>query len=241
MPALPGCEHKKDRNERRNCTKEKIAAHLETYLKYPAEAKKAGEEGVAVISFVVRKDGSVTDQMIEEDPGYGMGAAALKAVKKLNKEWIAGEHMGEIASVRMKIPVPFVIPKKEVKEKPAVPVTDVYTVVDVMPAYKGCEGKSQADSRQCSFQKIMEYTSENLKYPAEAKEAKVEGTVKVKFVIDEEGNITSPMIVEGIGGGCDEEALRLLNEMPPWSAGMQADKPVKVAMELPFRFKLRGE
>ena len=241
MPSLSGCENKKDRNERRDCTKEKVSEHLVTNLKYPAEAKKEGEEGVAVISFVVRKNGEITDQVIDEDPGFGMGAAAMKAVKRLNKLWVPGEHMGEIASVRMKIPVRFVLPEKEVKEKPAVPTTDVYTTVDEMPAFKGCEDKAAAESRQCTFQKIMEYTDENLKYPEEAKTAKVEGTVRIKFVIDEEGMLTAPMIVEGIGGGCDEEALRVLNSMPPWKAGMQDGKAVKVEMELPFRFKLRGE
>ena len=242
MPSLPGCENKKDRNERRDCTKDKISEHLVTYLKYPAEAKKAGEEGVAVISFVVRKDGEITDQVIDEDPGFGMGAAAMKAVKRLNKLWVPGEHLGEIASVRMKIPVRFVLPEEKVKEeKPVAPTTDIYTVVDEMPAFKGCEDKTAAESRQCTFQKIMEYTNENLKYPEEAQTAKVEGTVRIKFVIDEEGMLTSPMIVEGIGGGCDEEALRVLNSMPPWKAGMQAGKAVKVEMELPFRFKLRGE
>ena len=242
MPSLPGCENKKDRNERRDCTKDKISEHLVTDLKYPAEAKKAGEEGVAVISFVVRKDGEITEQLIDEDPGFGMGAAAMKAVKKLNKLWVPGEHMGEIASVRVKIPVRFVLPEEKVKEeKPVSSTTDVYTVVDEMPAFKGCEDKAAAESRQCSFQKIMEYTNENLKYPEEAQAAKIEGTVRIKFVIDEEGMLTSPMIVEGIGGGCDEEALRVLNSMPPWKAGMQDGKAVKVEMELPFRFKLRGE
>jgi TonB family protein len=241
MPTLPGCENKKDRNERRNCTREKIAQHLVTYLKYPPEAKKAGEEGVAVISFVVRKDGDVTDLMLDEDPGYGMGAAAMKAVKRLSKEWLPGEHLGEVASVRMKIPVQFEIPDEQVEEKSAIQSTDVYTVVDEMPSFKGCGGKDAVESRKCTFQKIMEYTNTNLKYPEEAKTAKVEGTVKVKFIIDEEGNVTSPSIVEGIGGGCDEEALRLISSMPQWNAGHQDGQPVKVEMELPLRFQIRGK
>jgi len=240
MPCMPGCESRKDRNERRDCTKEKVSEHLIASLKYPAEAKKAGEEGVAVISFVVRKNGEVTDLVIDEDPGFGMGAAAMKAVKKLNKLWVPGEHLGEAASVQMKIPVHFVLPEVE-EVQSAAPASDVYTVVDEMPVFKGCEDKSVAESRQCTFEKIMEYTDENLKYPEEAKTAKVEGTVRIKFVINEDGMLTSPMIVEGIGGGCDEEALRVLNSMPPWKAGIQDGKAVKVEMELPFRFKLRGE
>ena len=241
MPSLQGCENKKDRNERRTCSNDKVTEHLVTYLKYPAEAKKAGEEGSAVISFVVLTDGSVTDFAIDEDPGFGMGASALKAVKKLNKLWLPGENKGETVNVRMRIPVRFVLPESKEKTAPPAPVKDVYTNVDDMPAFQGCEDKAASESRQCTFQKIMEYTNENLKYPEEAKAAKIEGTVRIKFVINEEGTLTSPMIIDGIGGGCDEEALRVLNSMPTWKAGIQDGKPVKVEMELPFRFQMRGE
>ncbi len=241
MPSLPGCENKKDRNERRECTKAKIAEHLELFLKYPSSAKKAGEEGVAVISFVVRKDGEMTDVEIADDPGFGMGPAALKAVKKLNGTWLPGEHLGEVASVMMKVPVNFELPVKDAKEESIAAVSDVYTVVDEMPAYKGCEGQSANESRQCTFEKIMDYTNANLKYPEEARTANVEGTVKIKFIIDEEGAVTSPSIVEGIGSGCDEEALRLVTSMPAWQAGIKNGRAVKVEMELPFRFKIRSE
>ena len=240
LPSLPGCETKKDRDERRNCTKEKIANYLVEYVKYPSEAKKAEVEGMAVISFVVRKDGQVTDMQITDDPGSGLGEAAMKAVKKMNKLWVPGSLKGEIVSVKMTVPVKFVLPEEEEEEVKPV-VGGVYSVVDIMPAFKGCEDMDAKEGRQCTFKQIMAYVSENIKYPAAAKEAGLEGTVMTKFVIDEEGNMLTPVIVSGIGNGCDEEALRLLNEMPKWNAGMLDDKAVKVEMELPFRFQLGGK
>jgi protein TonB len=60
--------------------------------------------------------------------------------------------------------------------------------------------------------------------------------VIVKFIIDETGKVTNPVIEKGIGAGCDEEALRLVSAMPQWTPGMQDGKPVKVSMKLPFQF-----
>ena len=238
MPSLTGCETKKDRNDRRSCTKEKIAAHIAETTRIPKEAVEAGADGTAVIEVVVYADGSVSDLVLVEDPGYGMGEVAMKSIKKLNKQWKPGEHFGEQVSVRMKIPVPFVLPEVEVEEAP-VAAPDVYRVVDVMPAYEGCG--TQSDPKNCTFTKVMAYMTENLKYPAEAKSANVEGTTRAKFVVGIDGSISDVAVVDGLGHGCDEEVVRLISQMPNWSPGVQDGKAVKVEMELPVTFKLPKE
>jgi len=85
---------------------------------------------------------------------------------------------------------------------------------------------------------FYEYIGENLKYPAEAKKEGVEGKVFVQFVVDKNGKLTEVMAVKGIGAGCDEEAVRVLNEAPNWNPGMVVDMPVKVRMILPINYKL---
>lgn len=236
MPALEGCQTKKDRAERRSCTKAKIDEAVSAELKYPSEALKNDEEGVAVISITIDVEGNVSELMIEEDPGFGMGAAALKAVKKLSKQWYPAEHFGEKVAAQFKIPVSFVLPEEEEEPAPVVK-PDVYTVVDEMPAYQGCDS---GDS-QCTYGAVIEYLTTNLKYPDEAKTEGIEGTVKARFVIDEAGAVTSVQLIEGIGGGCDEEALRLINEMPAWRAGVHQGEAVKVQYDLPVRFQIRGK
>lgn len=74
-------------------------------------------------------------------------------------------------------------------------------------------------------------------YPQEAKEKGIEGRVIVQFIVDEEGNVTEPTIVKGIGGGCDEAALQAV-KTATFKPGKQRDKPVKVQFTLPITFAL---
>ncbi|NVJ85593.1 MAG: energy transducer TonB [Algoriphagus sp.] len=78
----------------------------------------------------------------------------------------------------------------------------------------------------------------NLKYPTTARSKKIEGTVVLKFVIEKDGSISETQVLRGIGGGCDEEALRVLKLSPNWTPGIKEDQPVRTEMRLPIRFKL---
>ena len=238
MPSLLGCESKDDRNARRDCTKEKIAAHVIATTHTPKEAIAAGVAGTAVVELVVYGDGTVSEPVLVEDPGYGMGEMAIKSIKKLKKQWQAGEHFGEKVSVRMKIPVAYTLPEQEKVEAP-VSKPDVYRVVDIKPAYAGCG--TMDDPKNCTFEKVMKYMTDNLVYPAEAKTAGVEGTSTARFVIGKDGSITDVKVQNGLGHGCDEEVVRLIGQMPNWSPGVQDGNAVRVEMELPVTFKLPKE
>jgi periplasmic protein TonB len=116
----------------------------------------------------------------------------------------------------------------------------VYTIVETMPLFPGCENVEEVQARaSCSNQKVLAFLSGKIKYPAEALENGIKGTVYVSFVIDREGNVTNTKVLRGIGSGCDEEALRVVNEMPQWIPGTQRGKPVKVQYNLPIRFMLK--
>jgi len=60
-------------------------------------------------------------------------------------------------------------------------------------------------------------------------------------VVDETGNISDIQVLRDIGGGCAEEAIRVVKSMPPWKAGKQNGNPVKVYFKLPVTFKLGSE
>jgi periplasmic protein TonB len=87
---------------------------------------------------------------------------------------------------------------------------------------------------------LFKYLSENIKYPAIARENGIEGKVIVKFVVSRDGSIQNATVVRGIGGGCDEEALRVVKGMPNWKPGKNNGKPVNVTYNLPVSFKLQG-
>jgi TonB family protein len=85
---------------------------------------------------------------------------------------------------------------------------------------------------------LDDYFKMNLKYPALAKENGIEGRVIVKFVVKSDGTVANPIIVRGIRGGCDEEAIRLVKSMPKWIPGKQNDKPVNVYYTHSVNFRI---
>ena len=84
----------------------------------------------------------------------------------------------------------------------------------------------------------MNYLAESLKYPEEAKERGIEGTVVMAFIVNSDGTISDIETLRGIGGGCDQEAMRVIQNAPKWTPGQLGGKAVRVRMRLPLQFKL---
>ena len=83
------------------------------------------------------------------------------------------------------------------------------------------------------------FLKDNLRYPADAREQYISGTVYLTFVVERDGSITDIRILRGIGGGCEEEAVRVVRMMPKWTPGKQNGNPVRVQFNLPIRFTLQ--
>lgn len=86
---------------------------------------------------------------------------------------------------------------------------------------------------------VNAYLAANVHYPDAARDAGIEGPVQIEFVVDEEGNVTQARVVRGIGGGCDQEALRVVAGMPRWRPGRQNGLPVKVFFNVVVKFRLQ--
>jgi protein TonB len=82
------------------------------------------------------------------------------------------------------------------------------------------------------------YLSDNLKYPTQARRMGVEGSVILVFVINTDGSIQDVEVLRGIGGGCDEEAVKIVKNAPKWEPGKQRGRAVRTRMRLPIKFKL---
>ncbi|MFC5283444.1 TonB family protein [Pedobacter alpinus] len=82
------------------------------------------------------------------------------------------------------------------------------------------------------------FLSENIKYPEEARKANINGRVFCQFVVEKDGSLTKIRVVRGIGGGCDEEAVRVLAISPKWNPGMQNGEPVRVSYTIPIFFQI---
>ena len=117
---------------------------------------------------------------------------------------------------------PTVVEEKEVEE------TEIFTVVEENPGFPGGD-----EAR-------IQYLQSNMKYPTMARESGIQGKVYVTFVVEKNGNVTDVKILRGIGGGCDEEAIRVVKAMPKWTPGKQRGKAVRVQFNLPIQFTLNG-
>jgi TonB family protein len=101
-----------------------------------------------------------------------------------------------------------------------------FTKVDIVPEFPG------------GFEAFGRYLGKSLRYPALARENGTQGRVIIAFVVEKDGTLSDVKIAKGIGDGCDEEALRVINNCPPWKPGIQNGKPVRVAYSVPISFAL---
>ena len=124
---------------------------------------------------------------------------------------------------RIETYVPYTPPDMEEEEEAE---EIVFVIVESMPSFPGGD-----EAR-------IEYLRQNISYPIMAREAGIEGTVYLTFVVEKNGEITSVRVLRGIGGGCDEEAVRVVENMPLWIPGKQRNIPVRVQFNLPVKFIL---
>jgi protein TonB len=115
-----------------------------------------------------------------------------------------------------------------VEEEEEVQEMEIFTVVESMPTYPGGDAAR------------MKFLQENIKYPQMARESGIQGTVYVTFVVEPDGSVSDVRVLRGIGGGCDEEAVRVIKAMPKWIPGKQRGKPVRVQFNMPIKFTLQG-
>jgi protein TonB len=174
--------------------------------------------GDLVIEDPVEVDIPPTEQKVQPPPPPPPPQLEVVEDEELVEE---DEIMSTEVTQDTKIDIPVIEPE----EGPSEP--EIFTIVEEMPTFPGGD------------QALLEYMAKNTKYPPLARENGLQGIVVVTFVVDEKGKINNVQVLRGIGGGCDEEAIRVVQSMPAWKPGKQRGMPVRVQYNLPFRFTLR--
>lgn len=106
---------------------------------------------------------------------------------------------------------------------------EVFVVVEDQPQFKG------------GMEAFYRYVSSEMTYPVAARQNGVEGKVDVQFVVERDGSVTNVQVINGIGSGCDEEAVRVVKNSPAFQPGSQRGKAVRVRLAMPIIFKLNPE
>jgi TonB family protein len=106
---------------------------------------------------------------------------------------------------------------------------ETFTVVEEQPSFEG------------GMDAFYRYIASEMKYPLQARQQGIEGRIFVQFVVEKDGSLSDVQAIKGIGSGCDDEAVRVIQNAPSFKPGKQRGKPVRVRMVMPITFKLDGQ
>ncbi len=127
----------------------------------------------------------------------------------------------------------------------SIDTSKVYPIAEFMPMISNCAAldTTHQAKMQCSQELLLKFIYANVQYPDSARLQGIEGTVVINFIVNPDSTISEAKIVRDIGGGCGDAALYVINALNPlglkWAPGRQGTVPVKVAMNIPVKFKIK--
>ena len=229
--------------------------YLSKNVKYPAEAHAIGAQGRVIVSFTVKKDGSIADTKVERSVNPYLDKEAIRVIAAMPK-WKPGKQRGEAVNVKFTVPVAFRLsdpptPKaEEIKQSDLDEVVvvgygpqedstpgavgvkgenanQVFTVVETMPKFPGGQGG------------LFQYLAKSFKYPTIAQKNKEQGRVIIQMIIGADGSLSNVKVLRSVSPSLDAEAVRIVENMPKWEPGIQKGQPVSVQYTIPIVFRLQ--
>lgn len=178
----------------------------------------------------------------------GVQHSAVGSVTEMfdEEEYLALE---DVEFVDLSIDDPFEAPRSAIPPPPPPPpepiVEEIFRVSEEMPLFPGCHSQGNDKQKQlCSNQKLMAFIYNHLKWPHNARNSTINGTIVIQFVVEKDGTITNIKIIRDIGFGFGQEAKRVIKLMAKqyggkWIPGKQRGRPVSVQMNIPIRFNIK--
>lgn len=257
MPRFPGCDDAGDsETDKKRCADKKMLDFLYSNLRYPDRAVRNGIEGQVVVSFIVEKDGSLSNIKSIRSPDESLSEEAIRMIRLMNEKdekWIPGEQKGQKVRVEFILPILFNLSEKDIQKEagsPDLKNKDIKMISKeglspAFPPFPGCEGKglSLDEKSECAYRLMMEYIYHTIKYPAEAREKGIQGDVILTMKISKKGRIDQMNIVEDPGSGLGEEVERVIKSMASMGAWYPARKDglaAEATLSFPVSFELKG-
>lgn len=213
-------------------------------LSYPTEAVERDAQGLVVYTFVVEKDGTLSNFNIIHRADPLLNEEALRILKNM-PPWRPARHKGEIVRSETYVPMYFKLNKNaQYTTRPSSSATarayaktdasiiennDIYTIVDKMPEYEYGESG------------LSKFIAHNIRYPKDALQQGIEGRILCSFIVGKDGSISNIEVVNGLNSDLDDEAIRVLGLMPKWKPGVNNGENVNVKCLLPIDFTIDEE
>ena len=229
--------------------------YLSKNVRYPAEAHAIGAQGRVIVSFTVKKDGSIADTKVERSVNPYLDKEAMRVIAAMPK-WKPGKQRGEAVNVKFTVPVAFRLSGPELPKAEEVKQSDMDEVVVVGyaakddPTPEGGSVKGENEDEVFTMVEVMpkfpggqaglfQYLARSIKYPVIAQKSKEQGRVILQMIVGKDGSISNIKVLRSISPLLDAEAIRVVSTMPKWEPGQQGGQAIAVEYTLPIVFKLQ--
>ena len=211
---------------------------VQSKIQYPKEAMEKGIMGRVVCSFVVEKDGSLTDFDVLQSPDKSLADEVVR-ILKTSPKWEPGEQRGEKVRVKYAVPIVFSIGNNNAADasttkaqaaaeaKVAEDGDMPYIKVEKMPTFQGGD-----------LNVFRNWVQSNVKYPQESQEKALQGRVVCSFVVEKDGSLTEFDVLQSPDKSLADEVVRILKTSPKWEPGEQRGEKVRVKYTVPIVFSI---
>lgn len=191
---------------------------VQARVEYPAEAREQNIQGRVILSFIIRKDGSLTDINVVQSSDPRFSAEAVRIVESAPADaWTPASDFGTAVDRRYLLPVDFRLNDGSDRID--------FAVVERIPLFRGRE-----------IDDFRQWAEAQLKYPDEVKHKREKAQVLVSFVIDTDGSVTDVRALRSPDEAFSEEAVRVISSSPKWQPGIREGKPMAMEYTLSVSF-----
>jgi TonB family protein len=210
---------------------EALQKYFRENVRYPQSAIDGNIQGSVLIGFVIAQTGDIRGVSVIKSVDPALDSEAVSVIRAMPK-WEPGEDKGRKVNVYYKVPINFRMQHTGENADANMPGSAIMDKaarsMDRLPQYPGGE------------RQLINYITEHIQYPPEAVRKNIQGVVLLEFVVNKDGTITNIIPLKKLGGGCTEEAIRVLKLTSGiWTPGTEGGKLVNAKYNLPVTFKLQ--
>ncbi len=198
----------------------KFYEYIKKEIKYPEVAKKNKTQGRVFLSFVVEKDGKLTDIVVLRGLSPETNAEAIRLFKQSPK-WSPAMQNGKPVRVKYNMAINFDLAKAGDTKTASLQQPNTKT-----PEYPG------------GMINLYRYLAKNVKYPEAARKNNVQGKVMLSFNVEEDGSLSNITVIKSLSKETDEEAIRVMKSSPRWNPGHDKGVPIRTEYVMNINFSL---
>jgi TonB family protein len=209
-------------------------------IRYPDDARENDIQGRVVVGFVVMEDGSIDSIKIKKSVTPSIDAEAIRIVKLFPK-FKPGTQQGKPVRVSYILPIMFALATDDGRRgnTPWVNISNKSSMDQGLTepvAWGHVSDKMDVTPQFTDTNGINSFLQKNLKYPIDAQNLNIAGTVIVGFIVNEDGHLSDFDFIHKDYQSLNKEAMRVAKLLPPFKPGMKDGKPVKTLYKLPVTF-----